>query len=738
MNVFAFIQERLGRYSKLQLCLLGAGSLFCSTCWAKVLSKDGGSIANTLTAVLLFALSFALLTYLFSQRSRKNLVVAGMLGTLLAVCIVLGSRIELSGVVGDISALGDAGLTNLRTYLLMLGIAPIAISCILVLFQCIDAIRARATNPPYAADARPNPVNSRNNSAGFHPSTAGKAAIRARFRPIDDTAAVATRRPSTSHLSPTKETFALGPLRLCPAALFLVSAVIVFACWLPILLAFYPGVNGYDFYPQLEQYSQGVLDSKHPLIHTWLLGICVDFGSWFGGLEEGVLCYCVVQMTLMALIFGFACSCVFRCTLSRGWTVAALAWFALCPLNSLLAISTTKDTLFGGCVVLAACFLALAFFYKPRKRYWIGFCAAVCLSCLLRNNSIYAYAAVLLIGGIYLLLKRRLTLQACGIALVPVLAYLAITGPLYGAIGATNSSATAEMLSVPLQQLARTAVAADDVSEADLDLITQLIPNWESYQAGISDMVKNSLDRDYLFEHLGEVVSCYISLGLQHPGVYTESFLMNTYGYWYPDTTASKRKGFSYHPYLETPSTQEKLSEYPAVEHTPLIAGAKTIEKRIVNHAWEDVPAVSTLMNSGAIIWIYLLAGGYIASRKEPKGLAGVIGFLVLYWGTCLLGPCTLVRYIYPLFTTLPLLLALLTHGCACHPLFDTQESKPASLHRASVETKVAKRPSKRLSKRAVTPEQNKDATQPRRCDTGASLPWQVPPKTRACYPSRS
>lgn len=148
MNVFAFIQERLGRYSKLQLCLLGIGSLFCSTCWAKVLSKDGGSIANTLTAVLLFALSFALLTYLFSQRSRKNLVVAGMLGTLLAVCIVLGNRIELSEVVGDISALGDAGLTNLRTYLLMLGIAPIAISCILVLFQCIDAIRARATNPP--------------------------------------------------------------------------------------------------------------------------------------------------------------------------------------------------------------------------------------------------------------------------------------------------------------------------------------------------------------------------------------------------------------------------------------------------------------------------------------------------------------------------------------------------------------------------------------------------------------
>ena len=84
----------------------------------------------------------------------------------------------------------------------------------------------------------------------------------------------------------------------------------------------------------------------------------------------------------------------------------------------------------------------------------------------------------------------------------------------------------------------------------------------------------------------------------------------------------------------------------------------------ILNHLWRQVPALSTVMNSGAAIWFYLFFIGYVVTRKIMSLTTLPVILLILYWGTCMLGPCALVRYIYPLFAFLPFVLAGFVAPC--------------------------------------------------------------------------
>ena len=62
------------------------------------------------------------------------------------------------------------------------------------------------------------------------------------------------------------------PVHLQPARAFLISLIVIVLCWLPVILALFPGVTGYDMQSQMAQITSGEYVNGHPIAHTLLLG----------------------------------------------------------------------------------------------------------------------------------------------------------------------------------------------------------------------------------------------------------------------------------------------------------------------------------------------------------------------------------------------------------------------------------------------------------------------------------
>lgn len=592
-------------------------SLFSVTCWLRVVSFEGASFdVLTITGCLVLAAVLLLILWRMTRRHDEWTRESAVMGALLSSAIVFGWRVTSSGCVYDISAMGDACLSSPSTYVLIAGLFPVAFCGFSLLFNVLDRYADR----------------------GLRGSDNERCVLRLGKRVVPNTM--------------------LTPL----------LSVVVFAFWVPVLLAMFPGVNGYDSALQAEMFLSSEINSHHPVIHTLLVGACIEIGMRISSVSAGILLYSIVQMLIMSFIYGFACKTIFECTRSKGILAFSLAWFSLCPLNSVLSISMTKDSLFGALIVLAMAYFARYYCLGRRSADKVLLVVSLSIALLFRNNALYAYVLILIVAAFALCFrKKKISFGIAVSALIPLVICVAVTGPVYSALGIEKGNAAAESLSVPIQQLARTAVVADDLSAEDKEMIDALLPDWESYQAGISDHVKGTFNVDYFRENLPEIVLRYFMIGVTHPQVFTEAFLVCTYGYWYPDSPGMDRGGFSYHPYFETPATLQPVGIMDGIDHSSLIGGiGAAYETMVVAHIWEYVPVVAALMNSGMAVWFYLIAFVWFAKRSPAPLFLMPTGLLIAYWGTCLLGPCLLVRYLYPLFAALPLLFAFVMLGKGC------------------------------------------------------------------------
>lgn len=447
--------------------------------------------------------------------------------------------------------------------------------------------------------------------------------------------------------------------------LLLLIVLIMLICWLPIFLAYYPGLYGYDSIFQTRQSVLGYpLTSHHPILHTLLLGFFINFGiSVADSASFGFSLYIMLQMIFMATCFSTFCLAIFRFSKSRILLFASTAWFAICPLNSVLSISCTKDVIFTGFLTLSFSSLIMITM-TSKKNSRIAFVALFIVSAtfalLFRNNALYAYI-ILTIILLFIFIRektnsanrRRLLLAS----LMPLALSLIFSFGMNNALNVQNSTSTAESMSVPIQQLARVMnTDSDDLSPAQKEFIETYVPNWAAYKPGISDPTKNSFDSTLFRDDPFYFFQQYVEIGLQHPLTYIESFLMNTYGYWYPDTTGLYLGGWFYHPYLETVNTNEdREGEYLYIHTDSMLPGLRDKLTYIIdNRLWEKVPILNLIMNPGSQIWILAFALLCPPTKQRNTRMRYYLVFLCLYWFTCLLGPCLLVRYLYPLYAALP------------------------------------------------------------------------------------
>lgn len=460
-------------------------------------------------------------------------------------------------------------------------------------------------------------------------------------------------------------------VRLRPAwQMWFFYSLVIFLCWMPVFLAYYPSVFAYDAEGQLYQVIAKDYSTHHPLVHTLFLGAFFRLGGAVGSYQTGMAVHSVVQMLLMAATFGRALSWLYEKRVPRGIRILLLVFYALFPANSILALSTTKDVLFSALVLLYT--LKSYRFVDECSREPSGsgadgrgvsgegavgtavFVLLAVLMLLFRNNAVYAYAVSIPIVGVGVK-KRKKYLYVSFIVLV----LFGISAFVLKAATCAQNGSPREMLSVPLQQMARARVEAEEQIDPSLrqELDKYMPAEWvfAAYDPHLADPVKN---RAVIHDDPAGLIRAWMRLGLQFPTIYADAFLDNSLGMWYLwDTSHAQVYGIGTESGFGYLSTDNRTM--PAgceIVEKSFFPGLRALMERIVSdNTYQKIPFVRLLFAPALywwLLWLYMVAVLYHGKKRQM--LPAV--FLIAYYLTLLLSPTVIVRYLYPLMVTVPVI----------------------------------------------------------------------------------
>ncbi len=445
---------------------------------------------------------------------------------------------------------------------------------------------------------------------------------------------------------------------------FIFSAVVIFLCYLPYIIAFYPAIMGYDPANQIKEvmgmhtrYMDSVilLDENmtitnfNPLLHTLLLGGCFKLGHMIGNDNLGLFLYTIIQLTIVISVLSYSISYMKKQGVVNKLLFVVLALYALVPVFPFYAITTNKDTIF--CSVILIYCLKL---YDLIKNKWSGknyLILLICsiFVCLLRNNGIYTILLSLPFALIWLKEKRKpLLLVLTGILVF----YIGYNKFLLPGLKISNTSIR-EVLSIPFQQTARYAKEyPQDFTDDDIEVIDKIL-NYETlaerYNPKLSDPVKNEYNIYTTSEDLKKYFNVWFKGLTKRPHVYLDATINNVYGYFYPNTG----KWYIYYKY------NTKLREAGFNYHYNNLSKSRSFLSNLARN-YPHIPILGLIVNIGFVGWIYFFLLMALIVKKYYKYIPFILPALSFIL-VCVAGPAnTYFRYALPYVMTLPITLCLL------------------------------------------------------------------------------
>lgn len=439
---------------------------------------------------------------------------------------------------------------------------------------------------------------------------------------------------------------------------FLFCFLIIYLCWIPYLVIFFPGSVPADGYRQLDMFFGG---EKFTTRHAWVLTMFVGMLMKIGRIVSdnvGVFLVILVTSVIEALCYAFACTRVREWKAPKPFCIGCILFFGLVPGFGAYAQTLIKDSSFSGVFVLFMTLYmdcAIPAMRKERNQKQIikrlaALAIAGLLVCVCRNNGIYlVFPAMILL--IFLMSKREA-------ALILVLSLAVFGGyrvsekiiaPRLG-IEAVSSRV---YFSIPFQQTARYLVTyPEDVTEeekAAIDGVLNYKKLAERYKPEISDPVKATYrNKTVTKEKLKDYFHAWYTMFRKHPGVYVEATLHNTYGYYYPFYTCKVQS--SYKIYMKENDHYQFSYQYVM----PL--GLRRDMIRYI-YLWNKIPGLAQIGNAGTYTWLLIILAGYLIHRKRWKGiLAMAAPFLNV--AVCIASPVNgLFRYVFPLAACMPVVI---------------------------------------------------------------------------------
>lgn len=474
-----------------------------------------------------------------------------------------------------------------------------------------------------------------------------------------------------------------------------VSAVVILICYIPIFLAYYPGICSYDSGIQATQYFSGDYYEHHPLAHTLLIAGCLKVGyAVFGNYNAGIALYAFSQMLVFVLVFAFGIALVFKWVYKKSLVWAYIfsgiltLFCGLFDFTKYMAITVTKDCLFAIFFLLQfLLFTCVCENKNSSKKKTVGlliaYAVALVLCGIFRNNATYALiiaamveVAVALIKWIgYAIGKKKakslvkpvfetvLPIATMAAVIVTML-ILSIMGKVLNATPGDKR----EMLSIPIQQMARTAVyhsGRDVVPEDDgtLDDRTMavideffLYDSFPLYRQEISDPVKRYTNTYVARYKTKEFLYAYTTMLKNHPGDYINAFVAVENGFInvndYSHATINQGEGVFGLGYVQT--KWDSFFDVVGIYKDSKIPGLfEYLENWANENKYLNYPIIKYIYMPGAYLYIFLYAFITLLKDKKKKTACEMV-FVLMYFASCLFGPTVQMRYVYPFMILAP------------------------------------------------------------------------------------
>jgi len=321
---------------------------------------------------------------------------------------------------------------------------------------------------------------------------------------------------------------------------------VMFACWLPFYLTFWPGgVNADDF--KCIKMIQGVIPwtNHQPVIYTATLKLFITIFP--GNLNFALGMMTLVQMIMMSFTLGLSIVWMEYKGASKVWRNVSLAFMALHSAYSMFSICLTKDISFSCVFVLLTLFLVdFCGYYKEHgnedKKQIIKLCVILgVLSFLLiitRNNGTMIMVISLLV---ILLFFKKIRKQVFIVALIVFSLNGLYKGPVWKAAGVQRESFV-ESASIPLTQIAYTIYTDGTIEGEDREYLEAVMPFdkvKENFVPGFVDSYKfdEAFNTEMIDSNKMKVIKVWWHLLPDNFVRYVEAYLFETCGYWHYGVT---------------------------------------------------------------------------------------------------------------------------------------------------------------------------------------------------------
>lgn len=455
-------------------------------------------------------------------------------------------------------------------------------------------------------------------------------------------------------------------LKMTDAGADIAAFLFLLLCWLPVFLAVYPGFFVYDAQDEYVQVATRTFSTHHPLVHVLLLGgIVCGVHKLTDSYNLGIACYMVFQMALAAGGFTFLFSYLRKKKISRALRLIGLVWLGLFPTVVMFTLCSAKDALFTlALLMLLVCLLEMGteeVFFESKGWRILFVCSGAAMM-LLRNNGFYAFLVMI---PLLLLLKKNRRRQVLFLSACAVAGCLLINGGLKTALHADDSEYQ-ELLTVPIQQLARTYKYAPEVfSEEDREILYEVLDEeaLSLYTPRLSDPVKYRFDNEAFAGDKGKYAKLWLRVGAKKPLIYLNAWWMTSYGFWYPDTVINVYGGNTVFTFTYKDNSYFGYEvELPGVRESR-IPWLDEVYRKLSLEVWKErIPVVSWLFSPGAMFWFYAFLFAWLLNNGRYEIMYPFLPIFLL-WLTVLLGPTYLPRYVLFFWYALPLFLAVWQMG---------------------------------------------------------------------------
>lgn len=441
-----------------------------------------------------------------------------------------------------------------------------------------------------------------------------------------------------------------------PIQVIIQIASVMLLCWMPYLIAYFPGSIQSDATSQIMQYfGLTPMNDHHPAFSTWLIGLCIASGKAFGSINMGLFLYVLLQSVISALIFAYCIYSMNKYEAPVSLAIGTFLYFSCVPFWPAYEQTVIKDTLFTAIVAL---FVVTLYhlthnwnYFRNSKKQISLFIILMFVMSLLRKNGIYVAVATLLVMAFMYRRQYKLIVGMLLITLCLFEGYSHILLPMCN----VQSGSIKEALSIPFQQTARYLKEyPQDVTEEEREAIDEVLDYATialQYNPYISDPVKNTFKQEAGKKEIINYFSAWFQMFIKHPGVYVQATIHNSYGYVYPNSRIMGPYGVFE---MELGQPLEGMEFHYSFEN---LESVRTILMK-TTYVLGNIPVIHWIYHPATYTWVIFIAVGYCIRKKDKSLLVVLIPSITILL-TCVASPVNAyIRYALPMMASVPIVIA--------------------------------------------------------------------------------